>query len=63
MVRETDEQGRPELVVLPVEDYALPQQNRKFAFTRADMPAEKLQRIANSLMDAEHAVLDDLMDD
>lgn len=55
--------GRPELVVLSVEDYALLRQNRKLAFTRADMPAAKLERIANTRMDAEHAGLDALMDD
>jgi prevent-host-death family protein len=55
--------GRPELVVLSVEDYALLRQNRKVAFTRADMPAAKLERIANNRMNAEHAGLDALMDD
>lgn len=42
---------------------ALPRQNRKLAFTRANMPATKLERIANNRMDAEHAGLDALMDD
>jgi prevent-host-death family protein len=55
--------GRPELVVLSVEDYALLRQNRKLAFTRADMPIEKIARIANNRMAAEHAGLDALMDD
>jgi prevent-host-death family protein len=55
--------GRPELVVLSVEDYALLRQNRKLALTRADMPTAKLERIANNRMDVEHAGLDDLMDD
>jgi prevent-host-death family protein len=55
--------GRPELVVLSVEDYALLRQNRKLAFARADMPAVKLERIANNRMDEEHSGLDDLMDD
>jgi prevent-host-death family protein len=55
--------GRPELVVLSVEDYALLRQNRKLAFTRADMPVARLERIANNRMDAEHAGLDGLMDD
>ena len=55
--------GRPELVVLSVEDYALLRQNRKLAFARADMPAAKLERIANNRMDAEHTGLDALMDD
>jgi prevent-host-death family protein len=55
--------GRPELVVMSVEDYALLRQNRKLAFTRADMPVEMIERIANSRMDPEHAHLDALMDD
>jgi prevent-host-death family protein len=55
--------GRPELVVLSVEDYALLRQNRKLAYALPDMPAEKIQRIANNRMDAEHAHLDALMDD
>jgi len=55
--------GGPELVVLSVEDYALPRQNRKLAFIRADLPATKLERIANSRMDAEHAGLDASMDE
>lgn len=55
--------GRPELVVLSVEDYGLLRQNWKLAFTRADMPAARLERIANNRMDAEHADLDGLMDD
>ena len=55
--------GRAELVVLSVEDYALLRQNRKLAFTRADMPAARLERIANNRMGAEHAGLDALMDD
>ena len=55
--------GRPELVIVSVEDYALLRQNRKLAFTRAEIPKAKLERIANNRMDAEHAGLDDLMDD
>lgn len=55
--------GRPELVVMSVEDYALLRQNRKIAFTRADMPLELIEQIANSRMDPEHAHLDALMDD
>lgn len=55
--------GRPELVVLSVEDYALLRQNRKLAFARADMPLVKIERVANNRMDAEHAGLDALMDD
>jgi prevent-host-death family protein len=55
--------GRPELVVLSVEDYALLRQNRRIAMSRADMTAEKLQRIGGNRMDSEHADLDALMDD
>jgi len=55
--------GRPELVVLSVEDYALLRQNRKLAFTRADMLPARLERIANNRTDAEHTGLDALMDD
>ena len=55
--------GRPELVVMSVEDYALLRQNRKLAFTCADMPITKIERIANNRMDSEQAGLDALMDD
>ena len=55
--------GRPELVVLSVEDYALLRQNRKLAMKRSDMPIGKIERIANNRMDAGHADLDVLMDD
>jgi prevent-host-death family protein len=55
--------GRPELIVLSVEDYALLRQNRKLVMTRADMAHAKIERIANNRMDVEHAGLDALMDD
>ena len=55
--------GRPELVVLSVDDYALLRRNRKLAYTRARMPRAKLERIAKNRMDNEHAGLDSLMDD
>jgi prevent-host-death family protein len=55
--------GRPELVVLSVEDYALLRQNRKLAMQRSDMPVAKIERIADNRMDAGHADLDALMDD
>lgn len=55
--------GRPELVVMSVEHYALLRQNRKVAYALPDMPREKIQRIANNRMDPEHAHLDALMDD
>jgi prevent-host-death family protein len=54
--------GRPELVVLSVEDYALLRENRKLVMATADMAPAKLARIANNKMDAEHAALDTLMD-
>jgi prevent-host-death family protein len=55
--------GRPELVVLSVEDYELLRQNRKIAYTIGDMPIEKLERIAASKMDERHDPLNALMDD
>lgn len=55
--------GRPELVVMSVEDYALLRANRRLAFRREDMPRAKLERIAANRMGAEHAGLDALMDD
>jgi prevent-host-death family protein len=55
--------GRPELVILSVEDYALLRQNRKLAFARREMPAEKIARVAGNRMGAEHANLDALMDE
>jgi prevent-host-death family protein len=55
--------GRPELVVLSVEDYALLRQNRKLAVRRDDMARAKIERIVNNRMDVEHAGLDALMDD
>ena len=55
--------GRPELVVMSVEDYALLRTNRRVALLREEMPAAKLARIAGNRMDPEHAGLDALMDD
>ena len=55
--------GRPELVVLSVEDYALLRQNRKLPLTRDEMSVEALQRIASARMDPEHDGLNDLLDD
>ncbi len=54
--------GRPELVVMSVEDYSLLRQSRKIAYALPDMPVEMVRRIANSRMDPEHAHLDALMD-
>jgi prevent-host-death family protein len=55
--------GRPELVILSVEDYALLRQNRKLAMALTHMPTAKIERIANNRMDVEHADLDGLMDE
>jgi prevent-host-death family protein len=55
--------GRPELVVLSVEDHALLRQNRKLAVTRSDMPRDKIERIANNHMDEAQAGHDVLMDE
>lgn len=55
--------GRPELVVMSVEAYAVLRQNRKIAYTLADMPIEKIQRIATNRMDPGHEHLDTLMDE
>jgi prevent-host-death family protein len=55
--------GRPELVVMSVEDYALLRTNRKLAVRREEMEKAKLQRIAGNRMAFEHAALDALMDD
>jgi len=55
--------GRPELMILSVEDYDLLRQNRKIAALRAELPIAKIQRIADNRMDPEHAGLDSLMDE
>ena len=55
--------GRPELVILSVEDYALLRRNRKVAYSLADMPTAMVERIARNRMDDAHADLDALMDD
>jgi len=55
--------GRPELVVMSVEDYELLRQNRKAVYRIEDMPLEKIERIAANKMDERHAHLDALMDD
>jgi len=49
--------------VMSVEDYALLRENRRLAFARDELPAAKIERIAANRMDAEHADLDNLMDD
>ncbi len=55
--------GRPELVILSVEDYELLRQNRKAVYRIEDMPIEKIERIAENKMDERHARLNALMDD
>jgi prevent-host-death family protein len=55
--------GRPELVVMSVEDYDLLRQNRKIAYRLEEMPSEKIERIAANSMDEQHSHLNALMDD
>ena len=55
--------GRPELVILSVEDYELLRQNRKAVYRIEDMPIEKIERIAENKMDERNAHLNALMDD
>ncbi len=55
--------GRPELVVMSVEDYALLRTNRRLPLLREDMPRSKLERIAGNRMSDAHGGLDALMDD
>jgi prevent-host-death family protein len=55
--------GRPELVVLSVEDYQLLRKNRKAVYRIEDMPVEKIERMARNKMDKRHAALNALMDD
>jgi hypothetical protein len=53
--------GRPELVILSIDAYALLRRGRKLALTRDDMASAA--RIAANRMDPEYAALDALMDD
>ncbi len=55
--------GRPELVVMSVEDYELLRQNRKLAYRVENMPVETVERIAANRMDESHAGLNALMDE
>jgi prevent-host-death family protein len=55
--------GRPELVVMSVEDYALLRTNRRLALGRDDMRLAKIERIAANRMSPAHADLDALIDD
>ena len=54
--------GRPELVIMSIDDYNMLRVNRKLALRREDMPARKIKRIAANRMAPEHADLDALMD-
>ena len=54
--------GRPELIVMSVEDYALLRPNRRQTFRREELPQSKIERIAANRM-AGHEDLDELMDD
>lgn len=54
--------GRPELVVMSVEDYAILRSNRKLAQHLDEMAIQKRQRIAGNRMGAEHGDLNALMD-
>jgi prevent-host-death family protein len=55
--------GRPELVVMSVEDYALLRTNRRLPMLQEDMPRSKIERIAGNRMSPEHDDLNALMDD
>ena len=55
--------GRPELVVLSVEDHELLRQNRKAVYRIEELPIEKIERIATNKMDERHAHLNVLTDD
>jgi PHD/YefM family antitoxin component YafN of YafNO toxin-antitoxin module len=54
--------GRPELIVMSVEDYELLRQNRKTVYGIDDMPIEKVEGIAANRMDERHAHLNVLLD-
>ena len=55
--------GRPELVVLSVEDYQMLRKKRIAVYRIEDMPVEKIERIARNKMDKRHASLNALLDD
>jgi prevent-host-death family protein len=55
--------GRPELVVLSIEDYELLRKKRKAVYRIEDMPVEKIGRIARNKMDKRHAALNALLKD
>jgi PHD/YefM family antitoxin component YafN of YafNO toxin-antitoxin module len=55
--------GRPELIVMSVEDYELLRQGRKTPYRIDNMPIEKIERIAANRMDDRHVHLNALMND
>jgi prevent-host-death family protein len=55
--------GRPELMVMSVEDYEVLRQNRKLAWRIEEMPTEEIRRIAGNRMDERHSHLNALLDD
>ena len=55
--------GRPELIVMSVEDYALLRTNRKQVIRADEMTSAKLARLAANRMATMHDSLNELMDD
>jgi prevent-host-death family protein len=55
--------GRPELVIISVEDYALLRQGRKIPMHISEAPIDMLEAIASARMDSAHDHLNDLLDD
>lgn len=55
--------GRPELVVLSVEEYELLRSLRKIAYDTSNMPDPSIERIAGNRMDSRHDHLDALLDE
>jgi prevent-host-death family protein len=55
--------GRPELVVMSVEDFETLRRNRRIAYRSDEMPADRLERLATAKMDDRHDALNDLMDE
>lgn len=54
--------GRPELVVLSIEEYELLRSRRKVAYS-GDMPPQTVERVAANRMDSRHDHLNDLLDE
>jgi prevent-host-death family protein len=55
--------GRPELVVMSVEDYELLRQARRTTYRIEEMPLDKIERIARNRVDHRHDHLNALLDD